>query len=175
MTSALRILGLDLGNQTGYALAEGGKIARSGVRDFSIKKHQHKGERGIAFYNFLLTFGVVDEIYVEAVMFGGNFKNKEGKWISPSSDGRELYHGLLMLVQMFAAGTGVEVYPIHNGTLKKEFAGHGGAEKADMCATARAMGWKGGTANTALFHDEVDAIALVETQMRLKHGIRITF
>lgn len=175
MVRAGRYLGLDLGKCTGYALAEGNRFIKTGIWDLSVKASQSKGQRGIKFYNSLLSLGTIDEIYVEKIAFGGNFKNKKGEWVAPSSDGRQFYHGLLMLVEMYAAAFGVQVFEIHPGTLKKDFAGHGGAEKSDMCAVARSLGWKGGQVNTALFHDEVDAIALVETQLRLKFGSRVHF
>jgi len=168
-----RYLGLDLGTRTGWALVEGNKLIGSGVRDFSVKASQHIGKRGIKFYNFLLSMGQVDEIYYETIMFGGSFKGADGKWINPSNDGRELYHGLLMLVNMYAAGFGIPTFPVHNSTLKKDFAGHGHATKEEMCARAHALGWKGGEPGTALFHDEVDGIALLESQLRKKYGVKI--
>lgn len=172
MESAPRRLGLDIATRTGYAISEGSKIIRSGVRDFS---HEHPGQRGIKFYNFLLSCGHIDEIYVEQIMFGGGFKNAEGRWISRTNDNRELYHGFLMLVNMYSAGFCIPVFSIHPTTLKKEFAGHGHADKTDMCAAARSMGWKGGVANTALFHDEVDAIAVLVVEAKRRHGVRLTF
>lgn len=163
---APRYLGLDLGNCTGYALAEGDRIVASGVRDFSVRSSEHIGRRGIKFYNFLLTFGHVDEIYYEKVQFTTN---------KYRSDGGELYKGFLMLVNMYAAGYGIPTFGVFPVSLKKAFAGHGHAEKQDMCATARSIGWKGGEKNTAMFHDEVDAIALLVTQLRDKHGIKLGF
>jgi len=171
----LRLLGLDLGTCTGYALSSGSKIVRSGVRDFSVKSSQHKGQRGIKFYNFLLTLGQVDAVFYERAMFGGNFKNKKGEWVAPSSDGREFVHGLIMLVEMYAAGFNIPTYPVHASTLKKNFTGNGRAEKVDMCSTARSLGWQGGAENTATFHDEVDACALVITEARDRYGLNITF
>lgn len=170
-----RMLGLDVSKKTGYALAEGNKFVQCGVWDLSIKSHEHYGQQGINFYNALVGIGYVDEIYYEVNPFSGNFKNKKGDWISPSSDGKELFHGLLMIMNLFAATYDIDTYPVNGATLKKAFCGHGGAQKADMCAVARSLGWRGGQANTALHDDEADAIALVETQMRLKYGIRVTF
>jgi hypothetical protein len=175
MTALPRYLGLDLGTRTGWALVEGNKLIGSGVRDFSVKASQHIGKRGIKFYNFLLTLGHVDEIYVEEIQFGGGFKNAAGKFVGVTNDGRELYHGLLMLVNMYAAGFGIPTFGIHPSTLKKAFAGHGHATKEEMCAHAHKLGWKGGEPGTALFHDEVDGIALVETQLREKYGVQLIF
>ena len=170
-----RYLGLDLGLETGWALSKANRIIGSGVRDFRIRGNEGKGHRGIKFYNFLLKFGQVDEIYVEKIAFGGNFKNKKGVWVAPSSDGRELYHGLLMLVNMYADGFGIKVEEVHPGTLKKAFTGSGTAKKEDMCRMAHQLGWRGGESGTGLFHDEADALALLITQPRDRYGIQITF
>lgn len=166
MLSAPRYLALDIGQCTGYALVDGSKLIRSGVRNFSVKQTEHIGKRGIKFYNFLSSIGHVDEIYYEKVQFVGNTK---------SGDGGELYKGFLMLMNMFAAGYAIPTFGVWPGTLKKDFAGHGGAEKADMCAVARSLGWKGGVEGTALYHDQVDAIAILVTQLKQKYNITVEF
>lgn len=170
-----RSLGLDLGTHTGWAISEGTKIIGSGVRDFSVKNGECKGRRGIKFYNFLLQHGRVDEIYVEKVAFSGNFKNKKGEWVTPSSDGRQLYHGLLMLVEMYAAGFGIQVHDVNLSSLKKAFTGNGHADKEEMCRMAHHLGWKGGQPGTALYHDEVDACALIITEQRRRYNVQIGF
>ncbi len=170
MTTAPRRLGLDMGKCTGWAIAEGDKLIASGVRDFSIKNSEHPGTRGIRFYNFLITLGRIDEIYYEKIMFTGSRKGG-GNW---SGDNGELYKGFLMLLNMFAAGYGIdECHGVWPGTLKSEFAGHGHADKADMCATARSLGWKGAPVNTTLYHDEVDAIACLVVEMRRRYNIEL--
>lgn len=173
MTKVFRTLGLDLGVRTGWALTEDRQLKGSGIRDLSVRASEHKGKRGIKFYNFLLTMGEIDEIYVEKVAFTGNIKNKQGQWIAPSNDGRQFYHGLLMIVEMYAAGFDIPIYEVHNATLKKAFTGAGNATKEEMCAHAISLGWPGGQEGTALFHDEVDAIALVVTQLRERHGVQV--
>lgn len=175
MSRAPRYLSLDLGTRTGYALVEGDQLIKSGVRDFSVKASEHIGKRGIKFYNFLLTLGQVDEIYYEEIQFGRGFKTDDGRWVNPTNDGREFYHGLLMLMNMYAAGFGIPTFPIHPSTLKKAFTGHGHAKKPDMVARAHELGWKGGSPGTAQYHDEVDAIAMLETQLRLQYNIKIVF
>lgn len=175
MSRPPRYLSLDIGTRTGYAVVEGNQLIKSGVRDFSVKSSEHIGKRGIKFYNFLLSLGAVDEIYYEEIQFGGGFKNKDGKFVGATNDGRELYHGLLMLVNMYAAGFGIPSFGIHPSTLKKQFAGHGHADKEQMVARAHELGWKGGQPGTAFFHDEVDAIAILETQLRIQYGINLQF
>lgn len=166
-----RYLGLDLGTNTGWALVEGNKIISSGIRLFTLKDGEHKGKRGLRFFNFLVGIGKVDEIYYELVQFSGARKGG-GAW---AGDGGELYKGLLMIVNMYAAGWNVPVIGVHNGTLKKDFAGHGQAEKKDMCRIAHQMGWQGGTPGTDDMNDEVDAIALVVTQLKKLYNIEVSF
>lgn len=167
MPHAPRYLGLDIGTRTGYAIVERDKIIKSGVRDFSVKNHQHIGNRGIKFYNFLLELGAVDEIYYENIQFTFN---------AHRSDGGELYHGLKMVMNMYAAGFNVPTFGVWPGTLKKAFAGTGRAEKKDMCAAARNVGWRGGDIlGDEFYHDEADAIALVVTQLRERYGIAARF
>lgn len=168
---APRYLALDIGTYTGWALAEGSKIIKSGVRDFSVKKSQHIGNRGIMFFNFLNSLGRVDEIYYEKIQFTGARKGG-GAW---SGDNGELYKGLLMLVNMYAAGYGVPTIGEWPGTIKKAFTGSGVAEKEDMCAEAHRLGWKGGKLGTREGHDEVDAIALLVTQLRCRYNITARF
>ncbi len=166
MPDAPRYLGLDLGRYTGYALAEGDRIIRAGVRDFSVKKSQHPGHRLIMLYNFLSSLGRIDEIYYEKIMFG-----KAGF----SNDAHEFYHQLLGVVYMVAAGFGVPTIGIWPGTLKKSFTGHGHAEKEQMCARAHELGWPGGKRGTAEEHDAADAIALIYTQLKERYRIEARF
>lgn len=175
MDPAFRVLGLDLSTYTGYALAVGGKIVKCGVRDFSSHKAAFRGKKYTSLFNFLISLGKINEIYVEVAKFNGGFKNKEGKIINTTNDGRELQHGLLAVVEMYCDMFGIIPIEVHPSTLKKEFAGHGHAEKADMCRAARAIGWKGGEDGTAILHDEADGIALVATQMLKRHGVRVHF
>lgn len=166
MTTVPRYLALDMGTATGYALAEGDRIVKCGVRDFSIRRNQHIGNRGIMFYNFLNSLGRIDEIYYEKIMFTGKFN---------CNDGHELYHGLLMVMNMVAAGYAIPTIGVWPGTLKKAFTGNGAAQKEEMCAEAHRRGWKGGKPGTREGHDEVDAIALIITQLRERYNIHARF
>lgn len=171
MSNVSRYLALDLGTRTGWCVADGAKIIGSGIRDFSVKNSEQSGLRGIRFYNWLMSFGRVDEIYYEKIMFTGARKGG-GAW---GGDHGELYHGLLMLLNMYAAGYGTPIIGIWPGTLKKSFTGYGKAEKHDMCLAAREHGWTGGKDGTAAFHDEADAIALIVTQLRERFNIHARF
>jgi Holliday junction resolvasome RuvABC endonuclease subunit len=155
MNPARRCLALDLGTHTGWAISEGNRIVPSGVREFSLNSKEHKGQRGIKFYNFLLHLGRFDAIFYEKIQFTMNRR---------SGDGGELYKGFLMLVNMVAAGFNIPTYGIHPGTLKKDFTGNGRAEKWQICDKAREYGWTAGAPGTALYDDEADAIALLITQ-----------
>jgi len=166
MSRALTIIGLDIGTRTGWAISQGDKIISSGVRDFSLKANEHKGKRGIRFYNFLMTLPHPDVIFYEKVQFSMN---------KYSSEGGELYKGLLMLVNMFAAGFDVNTIGVHPSTLKKQFTGNGRAEKLEMCNTARKYGWQGGAEGTDLLNDEADAGAVIITQARELYGLDVTW
>lgn len=167
----LRTLSLDLGSKTGYVLAEDAKVVRSGVRDFALKSHEHKGQRGIKFYNFLVSFGQVDEVYYEVIQFSGMRKGGAA-W---QGDNGELYKGLLMLLNMYCCGWNIDPIGMHPGTLKKEFAGHGHATKEDMCRAAHRIGWQGGADGQVIHNDEADAIGLQAANLRLRHGLQLTF
>lgn len=169
MPQSFTAIALDLGTHTGWARSVGDRIVASGVRDFSLKQNEHKGKRGIRFYNFLLTLGQPDVIFYEVVQFTGS--RPGGKvW---AGDNGELYKGLLMLVNMFGAGFGVPTIGVHPSSLKKQFSGNGKAEKIEMCDTARKYGWLGGSPGTDLHHDEADAGALIITQLRSLYGIDV--
>lgn len=171
MTTAPRFLALDLGTKCGWAMAEGDKIIGSGVRDFSTKRHQHIGHRGVMFHNFLKDLGRFDEIYYERILFTGS-RPGGGAWMGAS---QELYHGLSMIMHMWSATLGIPAIGVWPGTLKKAFTGHGMAEKADMCRRAHELGWQGGARGTAECNDEADAIALLFTQMHEHHHIQVRF
>lgn len=162
MPQSFTAIALDLGTHTGWARSVGDRIVASGVRDFSLKAGEHKGKRGIRFYNFLMTLGQPDIIFYEKVQFTTNKYN---------SDGGELYKGLLMLVNMFAAGFDIPAIGVYPSSLKKQFTGNGKADKIDMCITARRYGWPGGSDGTDLYNDEADAGALIITQLRNMYGI----
>lgn len=168
-----RYLALDIGTATGWALSEGDKIVGSGVRDFSS---ENKGRKGIKFYNFLHGIGYVDAVFFEIIMFRPGYKDKEtGMWKGGvTNDGHALYNGLLMVMEMYAAGFGTPTFGVHPGTVKKQFCGHGHATKEEVCASAHAIGWLGGQPGTALCHDEADAIAVLVTQLRAR-GHRVGF
>lgn len=154
---------------------QNGRYIKWGVRDFKLLPGEHRGHQGIAFYNFLREFGRVDFIFYEEIMFGGSFTNEDGKIIHTTNDGRETYHGLKMVMNMFAAGFHIPTSGIWPGTLKKEFAGSGRAEKHDMCRAARELGWKGSIEDTGAFHDEADAIGIMAVKLRKAYGITPRF
>ena len=166
-----RVIGLDLATKTGWALAENGKIIRSGIRQLRAAKDEHDGHRFRRFYTLLTELWPVHEIYYELIQFSGA-RRGGGSW---SGDSGETYKGLLAITKMYASGMDIPVHGVHPATLKKAFTGHGRAEKEDMCRMAHKYGWKGGSKDTALHHDEADAIALVITQLKLRHNITAGF
>jgi hypothetical protein len=164
-----RFLALDIATQTGYAVMQNGKFVKSGVRDFTLRMGKHKGHQGIMFYNFLRELGRIDHVFFEQIMFAGSFKNEDGEIVHTTNDGRETYLGLKMVMNMFCAGFQLEPIGIWPGTLKKQFAGSGRAEKADMCRAARAIGWRGDN------HNEADAIGIMVVKIRELYGVTPTF
>lgn len=170
-----RFLGLDIGNCTGWALSDGSKIVGSGVRDFTSES---RGRKGVKFYNFLHHIGYVDTIFYEIIMFRPGFKDKEtGKWKGgATNDGHSLYNGLLMVMEMYAAGFNIPTFGVHPGTVKRLFCGEGmgAASKEQVCEKAHSMGWRGGQPGTAICHDEADACAVLITQAR-ERGIELGF
>jgi hypothetical protein len=166
-----RFLGLDLATNTGWALVEDGKVIGSGIRKLRYAKGEHSGEKYRRFFSLLTEMWPVDEIYYELIQFSGA-RRGGGSW---SGDSGETYKGLLAITLMYAAGMDVPVHGVHPATLKKDFTGYGRAEKEDMCRIAHKLGWSGGSRDTALHHDEADAIALLVTQLKQRYGVAVSF
>ena len=155
------ILSLDLGAKLGWCIGRGGKIEVSGTKDF-YRAGVHPGWKFAAFQDWLAQFHRVNEIFYENVMF--NTSNKQGR----------IYDGFLAFLQAFAQRAGIQLTAIPPATVKKIFAGHGHAEKVDMCARGHALGWKGGIVGTDDSNDELDACAIYYAVMQ-KRGIDVTF
>jgi Holliday junction resolvasome RuvABC endonuclease subunit len=68
--------------------------------------------------------------------------------------------GLVTEVQAFAAEHGIELMPVHTGSLKKWATGRGNATKQEMSVAARLRGWD------PQDHNEADAILLLEYARR---------
>ena len=175
MSSAPRCLSLDIATTTGWAMVQDHKFIDNGVRSFKLLPGEHRGHQYIMFYNFLRERGRIDHVFYEEIMFSGSYKDENGKIVNTTNDGRETYLGFKAIMNMFCAGYDIIPLPIWPGTLKKQFAGHGRAEKHDMCRAARELGWKGAIGNTAAFHDEADAIGIMAIKYREMFGVTPRF
>lgn len=138
-----KVLSLDLGQRTGWAVASNGILEDSGVHSLFDAKYKDftDGERFHAFYQFLMNYDDVDMIIFEQVAGG--------------TKGRQtvLYNGyratLLLFAQMFC----VPVVPLAVGTIKKAVTGAGNASKQDVIDCVRALG------HPTFDDNEADAIA----------------
>lgn len=130
-------LGLDLGNQMGWAVLTANKTMRSGTVDlipFRSKPHYHR------FVNLriILTslgdrFGPFAAVYYENIT-----------WRHKSNDASYLYHGYKAILMEWCGSQPVEprvkgIIPQH---IKIVATGKGNASKKEMELTARLRGWK---------------------------------
>ncbi len=146
MARSHTILSLDLASTTGWAFLKDGVIEKSGVVRL-VDKDAHPGDRWRKFKNMLVGFKNVNEIIYESVpMYDST------RWA-------RIHAGLVAHLEDFVLMYNIRCTTIQATSVKLEFAGHGHAQKADMCKTAHRLGWKGGVEDTDIDHDECDAIA----------------
>lgn len=160
----LDVLSLDLGASLGWAMARNGVIVGSGIEH--LGRHKNPGDRYIAFHNFLSDFRGVDEVIYEHVAV--HPQNSTGNTAAHA------YGGYLAVTQMFCAGLRIPLHKIHLMTIKAHFAGHGRAEKEDICQRCHDLGWAGGKEGTRQDHDEADACAMIFVRMQ-ELGIEASF
>jgi Holliday junction resolvasome RuvABC endonuclease subunit len=121
----MKILALDLGTKTGWAMLEGGRI-ESGVQISDVKRGESPGMRYIRFNRWLeeIADPKPDVIVFEQAHHRGGAAT-------------ETAAGFSTRVLEFCARHGIEHSSVHSATLKKFATGSGRAEKADMIARAR--------------------------------------
>jgi crossover junction endodeoxyribonuclease RuvC len=143
----VRLLALDLGTRTGWALLENGRV-ESGVETFDVKRGESPGMRYLNFNRWLEAIVSVGHqpdliVYEQSHQRGGA--------------ATEVAAGFATRVQEFCARLAIEHAAVHTATLKKWTTGKGNADKAAMlAAVARRWGRRVDT------DDEADAIALLE-------------
>ena len=142
----MRLLALDLGTRTGWALLESGQV-ESGVQVFDVKRGESPGMRYIAFNRWLdgLAGPALDLdliAYEQTHQRGGA--------------ATEVAAGFATRVQECCALYGIEHTAVHSATLKKWTTGRGNATKPEMMAAVRAR-WRHVETD-----DEADAVALLE-------------
>lgn len=147
------ILALDLATVCGFALLRADGRIESGEVSFALKKDDGQGRRYVKFRAWLLEVKQAHpdlaEIVYEQVMGHGAHNIIAG----------HVYGGLLATLQAFGEHHGIAYRGIGVSTIKKRFAGHGKASKADVIAQCRALGFKPGGDN------EADAIALLHVAL----------
>jgi Holliday junction resolvasome RuvABC endonuclease subunit len=122
----MKILSLDLGTKTGWAILSGAK-PDSGVQVFDVRRGESPGMRYHRFrcwlQEMLIGFRKGDiVIYEQAHNRGGA--------------ATQLLNGFAAIVMEEVALTGADHDPIHSSTLKKWATGSGHADKAQMIAEA---------------------------------------
>lgn len=147
-----RVLFLDLGTTTGYAMADDGIIMFSG--SIRLPKDNSRYER---FYNFLVENRGFNEIVTEAIIPNPKMPLS----ILPLAK----FEGL---VEMFCEQNRIphtnDMSPI---SIRKTFLGRGHRgklekwdPKLETCNKLKKLGWSKGEYNTTRDHDEADALAL---------------
>lgn len=139
----MRVLGLDCATHTGWALVEGGKVIRSGVKDFTKKRGEDNGWMFLHFSEWLS--GLLKENRV-GVMCYEQAHHRGGA-------ATEIAVGMTTRVMEQGAANHVPYTNIHTSTLKKFATGKGNADKALMVnAAAKIIG------RHPISDDEADAV-----------------
>ena len=138
-------LALDLGTQTGWAIANGKKVIQSGVDDLSVTKFDSYGQTFVNFKHLLRRLHKrhnFDTVYYEAVR----------KHIA--TDAAHKYGGFMAALQTFCLEREIEFKGVPVQTIKKSFTGKGNADKLAMLREAANRG------HTPADDNEADAIAI---------------
>lgn len=141
----MRILALDFGGDTGWAVGEQ-RVEASGVWDVRPRRGESPGMRYIhlrrKFQEILAAYPDLRLlVYEQAHQRGGH--------------ATEYAVGCATTMQAWCAERGLEYAPVHSATLKKWATGRGNAPKPRMVAEARRRGYKPRDDN------EADAILLL--------------
>jgi Holliday junction resolvasome RuvABC endonuclease subunit len=123
----VKILALDLGTHTGWALSENGHV-ESGVQVFDVKRGESPGMRYLRFNRWLEEMASSDPrpdvvVFEQAHHRGGA--------------ATEVAAGFSTRVLEFCARHGIEHASVHTATLKKFATGKGNADKEQMLEGAR--------------------------------------
>lgn len=143
------ILALDLGTNCGFAIRRHDGRVESGTERFNVRNGETSGDRFNRFRRFLLEVKeknpeLVRVAYEDVVFMGPN-----------GARTAQFFGGLVAIVQMFAAHHILELDTYGVATVKKQFTGSGRAQKHDVIAQCKTLGFNPGTDN------EADAIAVL--------------
>lgn len=151
----MRILALDLGTQTGWALLESNRV-ESGVRTFDVKRGESPGMRYLNFNRWLDTMACLEAAGGRTDTYRALDLVVYEQTHQRGGAATEVAAGFATRVQEFCARYGIDHAAVHSATLKKWTTGHGNAKKADMVLAV--MNRWGRRVDT---DDEADAIALL--------------
>lgn len=142
----MRILALDLGTTTGYALSPDPGSVVSGVWNLRGGRYEGGGMRYVRFRGQLETLygdAPFDEVVFEEV------RRHAG------TDAAHVYGGLLATLTAWCEEKGIPYEGVPVGTIKKFITGAGNASKAHVVAAVRVFGYE------PVDDNEADAIALL--------------
>ena len=143
----MNILAIDIGTTTGWARCSRDGSITSGSDNVAPSRMEKPGHRWLKVRAFLneqrLATGEIHAIYFEDV------KNHAGTLAA------HIYGGFLACLEMWCAANNVPLRPVGVGQVKKHWTGNGAADKAAMCETARAKGFR------VKDNNEADALAIL--------------
>jgi hypothetical protein len=140
-----RLLALDLGTSTGWAVREPGGAILHGVADFSTGRFEGGGMRYLRFTRWL------DEMRGDGI--GAIWFEEVRRHAGTSA--AHVYGGLMASLTAWAELRGIPYAAVPVGTIKKHATGKGNAGKDAMIAAARARGfWPASD-------DDADALAIL--------------
>ncbi len=153
----LKILALDLGTTTGWALRGFDSMITSGTVSLKPGRYDGGGMRYLRFTNWLTEIdrlsGPIEAIYFEEV------RRHLG------TDAAHVYGGLMASLTSWAELRGIPYQGVSVGTIKKHATGKGNANKLAMIDAVRARGF------TPTDDNEADAIALLLWAIETRGGV----
>jgi Holliday junction resolvasome RuvABC endonuclease subunit len=149
----MNILAIDIGTTTGWARSSRAGSVASGSEKFAPRRMEAAGQRWLKFRAFLNEQRVAGEI--QAVYYE-DVKQHAGTLAA------HVYGGFLACLEMWCAANNVPLKPVGVGVVKKHWTGKGNADKAAMCETARARGFRPKDSN------EADALAILSLAQHLE-------
>ena len=145
----MRILTLDLGTQSGWALKDRDGTIISGTISFKPGRHEGGGMKFLRFKQWLNTIGNIDAVYYEEV-------NRHVGTIATHTYGA--FHGHLTA---WCEERKIPYQGVPVGTIKKAATGKGSANKEAMIEAAKSKGHNPADDN------EADAICLLYYVLKL--------
>ncbi len=131
----MRVLALDLGMHTGYAIGDGTSAPQSGTMHWKGNGFEGSGVAFLRFQDWLRQ--TVTENEIGRVAFEEVRRHPGG-----GTKAAHAFGGWLAIVGVVCEGLGVPYSGAGVGAIKKHGAGSGNATKQDMIAAANARGWE---------------------------------